>query len=155
MFEDEAGDWRAIADFTRITFFVADLTNPIVSEVVEVAADRDWKYTPIYVQPGDTIEFIAQKGSWTTDMNSLPFVNADGYQNQHYDWTTLPAANYGQLIGSIGDWKFAIGKESSIQAPNYQGILRLGINDAHCADVCLSDNRGSMMVAIVVRRAKK
>lgn len=155
LFQDEAGDWRSIADPTRITFFVADLTNPIISEVVEVAADRDWKYTPIYIQPGDTIEFIAQKGSWTTDMNSLPFVNAAGYQNLQYDWTRLPSANYGQLIGSIGDWKFAIGNQATIQVPSYQGILRLGINDAHCTDVCLSDNRGSITVAIVVRRAKK
>ncbi len=154
IFQDMYDGWHGIEPFPRIIFFVVDRVSPIITQTLLIHANQDWQYTDIYAQPGDIVSIKTLNGRWTTDINSRPLIDAEGYLGEQPSWLPVANANLGQLVGTIGSWEFSIGQEESFVMPAYQGMIRLKVNDAPCEDPCLLDNQGAILVSVTVLRQK-
>lgn len=132
---------------------------PVAQETLhqqKIYAYRGWQSVGVQVHEDETVE-IQASGEWlyTPDEYNGP----EGHPRYLApDFYPMPGAPGGLLIGKIGESgiPFIVGQGTSVSAYEWQardgiqlsGLLYLRIND----DV-LSDNKGSVVVAVTVTKA--
>lgn len=103
----------------------------------------------IYVQQNDSLQFSAS-GLWCLSgpvTNDRKYCNGPDGITQPRD-SELPVAlngqKFGELLGRIGNWSFAIGSSNALQSLA-TGELYLLFNDRPC---CYGDNSGYVTVSV-------
>lgn len=130
--------------------------TPTQEEVLEVHAKNGaWTNTTISLQPGDKLWVdLEAKGTWSMStcwtnykLNHM-FYDADGYSGLGQDQF---GNTYGAIVGRIGSsgTPFTVGKKMWNALPPGSGNLQLIANDIQGQHF---DNRGSMIVRIIVAR---
>lgn len=118
---------------------------------VQVSAAQGWQETPVVLEEGDVFYIDQEGGSWSVDFRNLRYVSAAGYPDsedaQIYQGCKIdPNLPYGTLLGSVGESEtselLVIGDGDRFTAQS-DGTLWLRIHDT-----CLTDNDGSVTVAI-------
>lgn len=102
---------------------------------VSVPATSNAFDTGITIGPDQLAEIMYVSGVWTVNKNDLantPMTNANGYPKRYFNWTTVPSAPLGSLVGSL-DGRNWMGVSNS---PFYvvAGHLFLAINDGWRGD---------------------
>jgi hypothetical protein len=111
---------------------------------INVYAYRDWQSVGIQLNQGDDLDIWAE-GSWLYTPGE--YHGPEGHPRYPApSFYPIPRGTGGTLIGRIGEegMPFLVGRHSHMQIDR-DGLLYLRIND----DI-LSDNRGSILVEVVV-----
>lgn len=113
-----------------------------------VAARASWQRTGITVVARQRLSLRVIEGQWTINAEGLePFTGPGGQLGNRPEWTVLPTADLGALIGRIDDGPpFAIGAGPTFVVPA-SGELQLRQNDDTC-DTCFLDNDGQLVIEI-------
>jgi hypothetical protein len=132
-----------IEAYMKENAYVSTATPSSVIQV-EVYADQDWQETGVTVQVNDMVEVKYIAGAWSiyTPWGS---VDPEGYSFAPTPLNPMPDAQPGELIGKIGQSLFRIGRQVEFTSQS-EGLLYLRINDDS-----LEDNRGRLLVQIIVR----
>lgn len=122
---------------------------PEGGHLIEFDARTEWAQTGLVLRPGIRVSFKAT-GSWgeSPGENRSADGGAAGMFGSGY-WGRLrhdPDSPWGCLIGRVGNQRFFIGRERTIEIVE-EGSLLLSINDA---PGYFQDNHGSMSVRVSV-----
>jgi hypothetical protein len=119
--------------------------NPQPQLVFSVPADH-WISTGINVRSGATIQIEAQ-GQWNPWTGSVQDMGPDGVSDRGEDDTPCPSANWGSLVGRVGDGPYFPIGSGTLVTSSQGGELKLGINDDFHSRA-VGDNTGNLEVAI-------